>query len=95
MGATINIAGELGKAVSRLRIRREQNSCAAWHLRRGVEYAMAGFLKQIVYFLALAAVLASCTGADAENAALGAAKNWCQLHSPQYCSVNDEAPSAR
>jgi hypothetical protein len=56
---------------------------------------MAGFLKQIVYFLALAAVLASCTGADAENAALGAAKNWCQLHSPQYCSVNDEAPSAR
>jgi len=38
----------------------------------------------------LAAILVGCTGADIENTALGAAKSWCRLHSPQYCSVNDE-----
>jgi hypothetical protein len=56
---------------------------------------MADSLKQIVCFLVLAVVLASCTGTDIQNAALGAAKNWCQLHSPQYCSVNDDSPAAR
>jgi hypothetical protein len=57
--------------------------------------AMADSLKKIVCFLVLAVVLASCTGTDIQNAALGAAKNWIQLHSPQYCSVNDESPAAR
>jgi hypothetical protein len=39
--------------------------------------AMADPLKQIVCFLVLAVVLASCTGTDIQNAALGAAKNCC------------------
>ena len=56
---------------------------------------MADSLKKIVWFLVLALVLGSCTGTDVQNAALGAAKNWCQLHSPQYCSVNDESPAGR
>ena len=55
--------------------------------------AVADSLRQIGCALVLAAMLGSCTGADIENAALGAAKSWCRLHSPQYCSVNDERPS--
>jgi hypothetical protein len=51
---------------------------------------MADNLRQIGCGLVLAAILGSCTGADIENAALGAAKSWCRLHSPQYCAVNDE-----
>jgi len=52
-------------------------------------------LRQIVSFLGLAVILASCTSTDVENTALGAAKNWCQLHSPQYSSVDDEKLLAR
>jgi hypothetical protein len=48
--------------------------------------------RQIGCALMLAAILGSCTGADIENAALGAAKSWCRLHSPQYCSVDVERP---
>ena len=55
---------------------------------------VADNLRQIGCALVLAAILCSCTGADIENGALGAAKSWCRLHSPQYCSVNDERPSA-
>jgi hypothetical protein len=51
---------------------------------------MADFLKQIGCAVLLAAILVGCTGADIENTALGAAKSWCRLHSPQYCAVNDE-----
>ena len=51
---------------------------------------MADLLKQIGCALVLAAMLGSCSGADIENVVLGAAKSWCRLHSPQYCSVNDE-----
>jgi hypothetical protein len=51
---------------------------------------MAGFLKWILGSLLLTVALGSCTGTDVENSALGAAKNWCRLHSPQYCSVEDE-----
>jgi len=50
-------------------------------------------LWQIGCGLVLAAILCSCTGTDIENAALGAAKSWSRLHSPQYCSVNDDRPS--
>ena len=57
--------------------------------------AVADNLRQIGCGLVLAAILGICTGADIENTALGAAKSWCRLHSPQYCSVNDESPSAR
>ena len=55
--------------------------------------AVADNLRQIGCALVLAAILSSCTGADIENAALRAAKSWCQLHSPQYCSVDVERPS--
>ena len=55
--------------------------------------AVADNLRQIGCALVLAAILGSCTGADIENAALGAAKSWCRLHSPQYCSVDVERPS--
>ena len=57
------------------------------------EDAVADNLWQIGYGLVLAAILCSCTGTDIENAALGAAKSWSRLHSPQYCSVNDDRPS--
>ena len=55
--------------------------------------AVTDNLRQIGCALVLAAILGSCTGADIENAALGAAKSWCRLHSPQYCSVDVERPS--
>jgi hypothetical protein len=64
-------------------------------LIRRERVAVADSLTQIGGALVLAAILGSCTGADIENGALGAAKSWCRLHSPQYCSVNDESPSAR
>jgi hypothetical protein len=54
---------------------------------------VADGLRQIGCALVLAAILGSCTGADIENAALRAAKSWCRLHSPQYCSLNEERPS--
>jgi hypothetical protein len=46
--------------------------------------AVADNLRQIGCALVLAAILDSCGGDDIENAALGAAKSWCRLHSPQY-----------
>ena len=54
---------------------------------------MAYSLKRIVCSLVVAIVLGNCAGTDVENAALGAAKSWCRLHSPQYCSISDERPS--
>ena len=54
---------------------------------------MAYSLKRIVCSLVVAIVLGNCAGTDVENAALGAAKSWCWLHSPQYCSISDERPS--
>ena len=54
---------------------------------------MADNLRQIGCALVLAAMLCRCAGADVANGTLAAAKSWCRLHSPQYCSVNDEKPS--
>jgi len=51
---------------------------------------MADFRKRIVCSVALVVALGSCTSTDVEYTALGAAKSWCRVHSPQYCSVNDE-----
>jgi hypothetical protein len=56
---------------------------------------VADNLRLIGCALVLGAILGGCTGADIENAALGAAKSWCRLHSPQYCSVDVERPSLR
>jgi hypothetical protein len=55
--------------------------------------ALADNLRQIGCALVLAAILCSCASAAIANGTLGAAKSWCPLHSPQYCSVNDERPS--
>jgi len=70
----------------------QKNSIARRLIQREKD-AVADNLRQIGCTLVLAAILYSCAGADIENAALGAAKSWCRLHSPQYCSVNDERPS--
>jgi hypothetical protein len=50
-------------------------------------------VRQIGGALVLAAILCDWAGADIVNGTLAAAKSWCRLHSPQYCSVNDEKPS--
>jgi hypothetical protein len=70
-----------------------QKSLVARRLIQRETDAVAGNLRLIGCALVLVAILGSCTGADIENGALGAAKSWCRLHSPQYCSVNDEKPS--
>ncbi len=77
---------------------RMPKTCAqkSWITRRLIQRerdAVADNLRQIDCALVLVATLGSCTGADIENAALGAAKSWCRLHSPQYCSVDVERPS--
>jgi len=69
----------------------QKNSIARRLIEREKD-AVADNLRQIGCALVLAAILGSCAGDDIENAALGAAKSWCRLHSPQYCSVNDERP---
>ena len=53
---------------------------------------MADKLRQVGGALVLAAILCSCAGAEIADGTLAAAKSWCRLHSPQYCSVNDERP---
>jgi hypothetical protein len=70
----------------------QKRSITRWFIDKERD-AMAASLKRIAWSLVLAVVLGSCTGADAENATLGAAKSWCRLHSPQYCSINDERQS--
>ena len=72
-----------------------QKSSITQRLIQRERNAVADNLRRIGCALVLAAILGSCTGTDIESAALGAAKSWCRLHSPQYCSENDESPSAR
>ena len=69
----------------------QKNSIARRLIEREKD-AVADNLRQIGCALVLAAILGSCAGDDIENAALGAAKSWCRLHSPEYCSVNHERP---
>jgi hypothetical protein len=70
----------------------QKRSITRWLIQKERD-AVADPLKRIVCSLVLAVVLGSCAGTDVENAALGAAKSWCRLHSPQYCSITDERPS--
>ena len=70
-----------------------QKSSITRRLSQKERDAVANNLGQIGCALVMAAILGSCTGADIESAALGAAKSWCRLHSPQYCMVNDANPS--